>query len=324
MVQETMARQVDGDKLAAALRRLTPFMYEGEDRANLNSVYAESHGGILELTACDGFRLAHATLTLDFPEGNFVLKADGIKDFSQRHYNGQEISVEPQTGQMKMGDVAVAIIGAEYPDYGSLVPDTYEAYAIIETKRWIKAIRAAERGTHVVGVVYSPQGCRLYFESAGGETTSREDVPVQMFDGEERRVAYHADRLRRALTSCGAECTIKVAPEGKTLFETEDYWHFLMPTAGFPREVNLTGDEKAMVRWAEDALAALRKGEIPGKVMVGGGRFYLELSEERTETEVILETPHVVQQVVLQPGEGPVEVVVGDQGDQAGEDEAEE
>ncbi|KKL84574.1 hypothetical protein LCGC14_1963440, partial [marine sediment metagenome] len=54
----TASAQVDGDKLAEALRRVTPFM-ASEDSPSLACVYAESQGGVLQLTATDGYRMAH-------------------------------------------------------------------------------------------------------------------------------------------------------------------------------------------------------------------------------------------------------------------------
>jgi len=289
-----METQVDGDKLAEAFRRVTPFMYEEPGRPVLNSVYVESHNGTLELTTTDGYRMAHCTLAMDFPEGAFILAGDGVKNFSQTHHQGQQIPVVIEENTVKMGDVKVALVSGEYPDYRGLVPDTFEVHVLIATRPWIKAIR--QHKPEVVGVVYK-EGCQMYMQQ-GGDTTACEPVPVQMFSGTERKVAYHAERLRRALTSCGASATIKVAGEGKTLFEaTEGYWHLLMPTAGFPREVNLSKSEREMLGWAEEALRSIRKGEVHGKVMAGGGRFYLELTEEGTETEIILKTPQLAEKV---------------------------
>ena len=62
----TASVKVDGDRLAEALRRVTPFMAEGSP-PNLACVYAESQGGTLQLTATDGFRMAHLTVALPFP-----------------------------------------------------------------------------------------------------------------------------------------------------------------------------------------------------------------------------------------------------------------
>ncbi|KKL56231.1 hypothetical protein LCGC14_2247430, partial [marine sediment metagenome] len=50
--------KVDGDKLAETFRRVTPFM-AGESPPNLACINAESQGGVLQLTATDGYRMAH-------------------------------------------------------------------------------------------------------------------------------------------------------------------------------------------------------------------------------------------------------------------------
>ncbi|GAI80046.1 unnamed protein product, partial [marine sediment metagenome] len=71
--QTTMASvKVDGNKLAEAIRRVTSFMGDGS-RPTLACVYAESQGGVLQLTATDGYRMTHLSVPLPFPEGQLVI-----------------------------------------------------------------------------------------------------------------------------------------------------------------------------------------------------------------------------------------------------------
>ena len=49
--------------------------------------------------------------------------------------------------------------------------------------------------------------------------------------------------------------------------------------------------EKEALKWAEEALQAVRKGEVPGKVLIGAGKFYLELSPGLAQTEIRAEEP---------------------------------
>lgn len=293
---EAQGCQVDGDKLAEAFRRVTPFMC-GPEKPVLHSVYVEAHGGTLELTTTDGFRMAHLTLEMDFPVGDYVLDGEGVKDFAFRHYSGQ-VPVEVVEKGVKLGEVVVARVEGPYPNYRRLKPEAEETMAIVETRGWIKALR--QHHPDVVGVVFSPQGCRMYFQQ-NGETTGREDLPVQMCSGVEMKVAFKGDHLRRALTSCGRSATIKPQqPPGDplsrptpTLLEAGHYWHLLMPHAIFPSEVNLSERDREALKWAEDALQAVRKGEVEAKVVMGGGRFYLELGVK--ETQIFLETPELAK-----------------------------
>ncbi len=132
---------LDGDKLAAGLRRVTPFMSD-KGESYLHSVFAESKEGILELTTTDGFRMAHLTLTgIEFPKGEFVLSGAGCKDFATRHYNGEQIEVVQDTKGFKLGEVTIPLINAVYPDYRQAVPAEFETIAIVETKTWIKELR---------------------------------------------------------------------------------------------------------------------------------------------------------------------------------------
>jgi len=299
----TASVKVDGDKLAEALRRVSPFMGE-KDRPNIAGVYAESQGGTLQLTTTDGFRMAHLTLALPFPEGNYLMKADGVKDFSQLHYNGQEIEVAVGQGDeqdtLKLGDVIVELETTPYPDYTRLIPQDFDLEAIVDTRAWIKPIR--QHKPEVVGVVYSASGCRAYYRNFEGETVVCESLPVQMIAGPDKKVAYHGERLRKALTSCGPSATIEVGnPAKATLFQSEDYWHLLMPMEGFPREVSLTSAGREVLKWAEEALQAVRRGEVAGRVLMGGGKFYLELLPGDAQTEIRVQEPSLAEPAPEQP-----------------------
>jgi hypothetical protein len=311
--------EVDGDKLAEALRRVSPFMAD-KGQENLAAVYAEADGSILQLTATDGHRMAHLTVSLPFPAGNYLLKADGVKDFAFRHFNGAKVNVGCFVANtLQMGDVQVELVQTPYINYPAAVPENFDVEVIVDTKKWIKAIRGS--GAEVVGVVYSPDGCRMYSQNKQGETIGCDPLPVQMFAGPEVKLAYKAEQFRRALTSCGATATIQVVdpkkvPEGKanpTLFEAEDYWHILVPVNGFPHEVNLTKQEREALGLMEEAVKSVRTGDVPGKLMVGNGKFYLEIGAHITVTQVLIQEPvlkveekeeqtHATEQGVHGPG----------------------
>jgi len=307
--QTTMASvKVDGDKLAKTILRVAPFMGDGS-RPNLACVYAESQDGVLQLTTTDGYRMAHLSVPLPFPQGNWLLKGAGCKDFSQRHYNGAEVEVKVGEGNklgfIEMGEVTVELETSPYVNYPAAVPENFDMEAIIDTKAWIKVIR--QHKPWIVGVVFSSAGCRMFLQSAAGETVACESLPVQMISGPDKKVAYHAEYFRRALISCGPSATIQVGdPVKATLFEADDYWHILMPREGFPREVSLSNAEREAIKWAQEALEAVRKGEVPGLILIGGGKFYLELSPELTQTEIRVQEPRLAgTAAAVEPTEAP-------------------
>jgi len=320
MTQQTATAsvKVDGDKLAEALRRVSPFMAD-ESPPNLACVYAESQAGILQLTATDGYRMAHLTVALPFPEGNYLMKGAGVKDFSTRHYNGAEVEATvgqgDALGTLKLGEVIVALETTPYINYPDAIPDNFDTEAIIDTKAWIKPIR--QHKPEQVGVVYSSAGCRMFLQGREGETVACESLPTQMFAGPDKKVAYPAEKFRRALTSCGAGATVQVGdPVKPTLFEAEDYWHILSPNAGFPREVALSNAEREAIKWAEEALQAVRKGEVPGLVLIGGGKLYLELTPDRTEVEIRLEEPRLTGAAAAAAQAQPIEKENGEDDEQ--------
>jgi len=292
MEQQTVTAsvKVDGDKLAGALRRVTPFM-AAETPVNLACVYAESQGGTLQLTATDGYRMGHLTVALAFPEGNWLMKGHGVKNFALRHFNGAEVEVSVgDQDTLKLGDVSVELERTPFVNYPGVVPEELDTEVIIETRTWIKPIRKHQ--AEVVGVLYSSDGCKMFLQDRKGETIANEPLPVQMFSGPEKKVAYPADKFRRALASCGPTATIQVGAIAKpTLFEAEDYWHILAPNTNFPKEITLTNTQRDAIQLMQESLEAIRKGEAPGLVLIGNGKFYLELVPGLTQTEVLVREP---------------------------------
>lgn len=283
--------QVDGDKLAGAIRRVSPFM--ATNVQSLSGIFFESSQGTLQLTATDGYQLAHLSIELPFIEGSLLLDGAGCKDFADRHYTGQEVQVQAGEDVVVMGAVSIDVVHAEYPDYNKFKPEP-DTSTMITAKDWIKSIRKQNQANSsknpIIGIVYD-QVCKMYF-AKDGVTTSCEEMPIQLFVGVPKRVAYNAEQFRRALTSCGSGVTITVGlPEKATIFEGDDYWQLLMPYKDFPLTTFLTEQEKEELTWFEEALKSVRRGEAPGKVIIGGGKCYLEISADRTETEIIMEEP---------------------------------
>lgn len=301
MAKVAVATKVDGDTLAKALRRVTPFMKKEE--GNLHSVFFEA-AGALELTTTDGFRMAHVTLTdVDFPEGKFILNGDDVKSMADRHYNGAEIEVEVQKGGVKLGPVVAKVIDGQYPDYRAALPQSFETMVVIERKTWVKAVRQ-HSDAHKVGVVFSQEGCRLYFQSTGGETVAAEDVPVQMFSGTEMKKAYNLPYFHKALSSNDPSVTIKLGGGKGTLFESGEFWHLLAAVEGFPREVGLTKDERDVLAWCQEALKSVFTGDVGAKVFMGGGKFYLELvSDDPKDTQLLVKEPVLAAEPAETPGE---------------------
>lgn len=294
---------VDGDKLAEALRRVSPFMHESLPA--LKAVLMEVYPDRTEFTACDGFRLAHLTIReVVGQEGEFLLEGNGVKDFSQRHYNGSQVPVvfqkaDESSDQVTLGEVTIPILQADYPDYKDLIPTDLDNIAIITTKDWIKALRSIKAWT--VGVLFSQEGCSLYFVDME-KNAGKVDLPVQMYAGQEKRIVFKPESLRKALSSCGAQVTIKVPTAAKTngpsprnqavVLETDNYWMLIIPQdEQFPREVNLNLGERELVKWGIEALGSVLTGDVQGKVLVGGGKFYLEIGVHITKSEVTMEAP---------------------------------
>jgi len=286
-------RTVNGDVLAEAMRRIAPFMASNDSRKHLCGIYVEAFPDHTELSALDGFRMGHVTLPgLILTEGCYIVSAAGVKDFSQRHYNGKALPYDLTDTQLVIDDVELDLVDAEFPNYRALIPDNREETEVmISPKAWIKAIRA-EKDTTYVGLNLTCRGCQMYFENDKEETVSVVEVPVQTFLGKDKKVVVRPEHLRKALTSCHEDCALKVGDPAKAIFfEGKDYWHMMMPVQRlFPRELTLTKEQKDLLRMFVESAEAALKGEVYAKVVSGAGAFFVELKESGPN-EFVFEKP---------------------------------
>ncbi len=285
-------RTVNGDVLAEAMRRIAPFMASNDSRKHLCGIYIEAFPDHTELSALDGFRMGHVTLPgLILTEGCYIVSAAGVKDFSQRHYNGKALPYDLTDTQLVIDDVELDLVDAEFPNYRALIPDNREETVVmISPKAWIKAIRAAKDIEHV-GLSLTSAGCKLYF-STDKETVDVVSVPIQAFLGNEKKLVVRPEHLRKALTSCHEDCALKVGDPAKAIFfEGKDYWHMMMPLqVAFPNDLTLTPAQKNLLRVFVDSAEAVLTGEVYAKVVSGAGAFFVELKESGPN-EFVFEKP---------------------------------
>ena len=289
------AGSVEHAALAAALRKVIPFTAaEKEYRENLRHVWAEAHDGTLELTAADGYRMAHATLAAAWPGGQWLLGIDGCRQVANAYAAG-EAPVELHDDRIVVGGVAVPVVDTKWVDYRGHLQECQDGMAamLVVAQRVLNRALRGQAGT-VAGLKVSGGACTLYVAKQDRRDYSLETVgsyplSAQIATGE-AKAAFSVDRLLAAIRHCGESVTVKLQDETRAaLIEGEGYWHILMPVAPFPNEVSLSTTDREAIEWVEEMLRSIRRGDVRAEVRLGQGRLSVSWEPQPERTVITLQ-----------------------------------
>lgn len=298
---------VDITAFQAALKKVLPFT--GAAARDLANVWIDVDGGLVGLTTADGYQMAHTEIEADWPNGQWLLDAEGMKALADIEVGEAEVEVVCKADRIVLGDHAVGVVSRKWraENYRASFYDAVEPNATVVVAR--SAVNKSLRGKKgdLVGFKVGAGGCTLYVSRLEPEeTVACVPLAAQIVSGE-AKVAFDMVRLRKAIRHFDAAVTIKLqdvsvaanAQEWKpALFEEDGHWHIMMPYNIFPPEPTLSNNELSLMDWIEEMQKAIRKGEVKAKVCLAHGGMVVTWDPEPPQTSFEFRPRHAEEETI--------------------------
>ncbi|HEY9900601.1 MAG TPA: DNA polymerase III subunit beta [Pantanalinema sp.] len=235
--------QLAGDQLAKGIRQ-TSFAAAKDDKSVISGLYLQLSGGVLEVVATDGYRLAWRKWDVGaHGELKVIVPARAMAELARLLSGADSETVNAAVVQnqilFSVGDryLTSRLIDGQFPPYGQIIPSSF-SYEILIDRHLLQSavervsIMASEREAKVVNLNFKAGDLHLQANAADlGE--GDEHLPVE-FDGEDVKIAFNATYMLDSLKVLEGE-TVKLSLNGPLapalVQSTEDptYSCILMP-----------------------------------------------------------------------------------------------
>ncbi len=198
---------VGAGELADALSRVIPFVAKDDARPILQCVKFIAKEGKLTLVSADGFRLAIIDLDYDDGEGQALVNADDLKGIANALKRAKRARVSFEPSGESLDGMSLIIdtelirykwisVNGDYPDYGKLIPTSFNTIAHFDTIEAIKAVNSLK------AIADNPK-----------------DYPIDLTIGDGKMVMANPDDKGQAELVADTDGEVKVRLDGKYLAE---------------------------------------------------------------------------------------------------------
>ena len=220
-------------------------------RATLTGVLFTFEPDQLVLGAADGFRLSRVTTALpkftnggkESPVQSIILPAKALNQLQALLGKRETVILRvPATGPATFdaGDLIVSItsINGKFPDFSSIIPESYKTTATFPTKTGLKSVKAAKVFAQDAGnlVKVSFNGKSIEMSAQDRETGSNETtIKPDHIEGEEQAIGFNVSMLIDFLSiKNGGEMVIFEIEDSTSpgVFKYQgdpDFLHIVMP-----------------------------------------------------------------------------------------------
>ena len=251
-VEEGLAAKLDVRKLRTAIAQVAFAAATEESRPVLTGVKLEMDGDDFTMAAADGFRLAVHKEKLVEPvaePASVIIPAKTLQEIN-RFLGDQDEPVEmmmsPSKGQalfqLKSIEVVSQLIQGVFPNYGQLIPQSYQTRAVFDLQEFQRAARTASifarDGSGIVRLQIVPGtdggSGKIIISARAEEVGEHTDEIDTEIEGDEAKIAFSCRYLLDVLgvLERGKVALEATSPSSPGVFRpttTDDYVHVVMP-----------------------------------------------------------------------------------------------
>ncbi len=251
-VEEGLAAKLDVRKLRTAIAQVAFAAATEESRPVLTGVKLEMEGDDFTMAAADGFRLAVHKEKLVEPvaePASVIIPAKTLQEIS-RFLGDQDEPVEmmmsPAKGQalfqLKNIEVVSQLIQGVFPNYGQLIPQSYQTRAVFDLQEFQRAARTASifarDGSGIIRLQVVPGtdggSGKIIISARAEEVGEHTDEIDTEIEGDEAKIAFSNRYLLDVLgvLERGKVALEATSPSSPGVFRpttTDDYVHVVMP-----------------------------------------------------------------------------------------------
>ena len=251
-VEEGLAAKLDVRKLRTAIAQVAFAAATEESRPVLTGVKLEMEGDDFTMAAADGFRLAVHKEKLVEPvaePASVIIPAKTLQEIN-RFLGDQDEPVEmmmsPSKGQalfqLKSIEVVSQLIQGVFPNYGQLIPQSYQTRAVFDLQEFQRAARTASifarDGSGIIRLQIVPGtdggSGKIIISAKAEEVGEHTDEIDTEIEGDEAKIAFSNRYLLDVLSVLerGKVALEATSPSSPGVFRpttTDDYVHVVMP-----------------------------------------------------------------------------------------------
>ena len=251
-VEEGLAAKLDVRKLRTAIAQVAFAAATEESRPVLTGVKLEMEGDDFTMAAADGFRLAVHKDKLVEPvaePASVIIPAKTLQEIN-RFLGDQDEPVEmmmsPSKGQalfqLKSIEVVSQLIQGVFPNYGQLIPQSYQTRAVFDLQEFQRAARTASifarDGSGIIRLQIVPGtdggSGKIIISARAEEVGEHTDEIDTEIEGDEAKIAFSNRYLLDVLSVLerGKVALEATSPSSPGVFRpttTDDYVHVVMP-----------------------------------------------------------------------------------------------
>jgi DNA polymerase-3 subunit beta len=249
-------------ELSEALARVLPFTAKDDKRPVLQAVNFVAKDGKLTLVSADGYRLAVVSLQYDDGEGQALIDGGELRGIVNglRRAKRARISFDAKGERLDSVNLIIdteliryqwSSLNGSYPDWQSLIPTEFKAFAHFDTVEAIKALNSLKAIADSKGYTVDVTAGNGKLVLANPDDKGQAELAADT-SGEVGMVRLQGQYLADVLKACGGMVEFKLLNSySPMLFTANGYQVVLMPVMSDKAKTEQDADKEQKASTAE-------------------------------------------------------------------------